>query len=350
MKATGTWVRWLAAAGTLLMLTDVALAAAPMQRTQAPGYYRMMLGDFEVTVLSDGTLPFNVHELLTNITPARLDAALARAFLKEPIDFSVNAFLVNTGSKLALIDTGCGAAYGPGVGHLLQSLRAAGYRPEQVDDIYITHMHGDHIGGLLQDGKAAFPNATVHAAQAEAGYWLSEAQMNAKPAAERDGFKAAMTLFKPYVAAQRFQTFSGNVELLPGIRAVAASGHTPGHTMYLVSSKNESLLLWGDLMHVAAAQFPDPAVTIRFDIDSPRAARARIAAFADAAAKGYLVGGAHLSFPGLGHLRAAGPVSSGASNSKEAAGDAPLVSYAYVPVAYAVPAPPSSAPPSRSSH
>jgi glyoxylase-like metal-dependent hydrolase (beta-lactamase superfamily II) len=107
---------------------------------------------------------------------------------------------------------------------------------------------------------------------------------------------------------------------------VNAFGHTPGHTMYLVTSQNESLLLWGDLMHVAAAQFPNPSVTINFDSDSAAAARVRMKTFADVAAKGYLVGGAHLSFPGLGHLRANGP---------EAPGN--VVSYTYVPVSYGVP-------------
>ena len=324
MRSTSNWIRW--TTGVICaLLGSIALASAPLHKTQAPGYYRVMLGDFEVTVLSDGTLPFNVHTLLTNISPAQLDADLAHAFLKEPVDFSVNAFLINTGSQLVLIDTGTGGSFGPTVGRLLTNLRAAGYQPEQVDDICITHMHGDHIGGLTENGKAAFPNAMVHVSREEVDYWLSEATMNAAPAAQRGSFKMAMTLFKPYVDAKRLRPFSGNVELLPGVRSVNAFGHTPGHTTYLVSSKNENLLLWGDLMHVAAAQFPDPAVTINFDSDSQAAAHQRIQTFADAAAKGYMVGGAHLSFPGLGHLLANGQAASGA------------VSYTYVPLAYAMP-------------
>lgn len=332
MKSTPTSSRWIASLA-LMMLAGTALASAPMQKTQAPGYYRMMLGDFEVTVLSDGALAFNVEGLLTHITPAQLDTALARAFLKEPVDLSVNAFLINTGAKLALIDTGCGSSFGPSVGKLLTNLRAAGYQPEQVDDIFITHMHGDHIGGLTENGKAAFPNATVHGARQEADYWLSEANMNAAPAARKKTFEQVMAIFKPYVAAKRLQLFSGNVELLTGIRSVSAFGHTPGHTMYLVSSKNENLLLWGDLMHVAAAQFPDPAVTINFDSDSPAAARQRIQTFADVAAKDYLVGGAHLSFPGLGNLRAKAAEAKGGS----AGADAAVVGYTYVPLSYSAP-------------
>src|SRR6185437_15279702 len=142
--------RWIVSL-VLTTLTGTALASAPMQKTQSPGFYRTMLGEFEVTVLSDGVLPFKVQGLLTNITPAQLDSDLALAFLKEPVELSVNGFLINTGAKLELIDTGTGGAFGPSVGKLLANLTAAGYRPEQVDDIYITHMHGDHIGGLMKD-------------------------------------------------------------------------------------------------------------------------------------------------------------------------------------------------------
>jgi glyoxylase-like metal-dependent hydrolase (beta-lactamase superfamily II) len=318
-RTQGAWVVTVAFA----LLMGIAAAGAPMPKAQAPGYYRIMLGDFEVTALSDGSVPFNVHELLTNITPTQLDTDLARAFLKEPIEFSVNAFLVNTGTKLVMIDTGTGGAYGPTVGKLISNLEAAGYRPEQVDEIYITHMHGDHIGGLItKDGKAVFPNAIVRAAKAEGDYWLSEAKMKAAPADDTGSFQSAMAALKPYIAARHYQPIGGDVELIPGIRAIAASGHTPGHTVYLVSSKDQNLLLWGDLMHVAAAQFPDPTVTIKFDGDSPAAAVTRQKIFAEATARGYLVGGAHLSFPGLGHLRA------------DESGSGVNRGYSYVPIAY----------------
>ena len=296
-----------------------AQASAPQQKTQAPGYYRLMLGDFEVTALSDGTFPMEASKLLTNITPKQLEGALNRVFLKEPVDASVNAFLINTGSKIVLIDTGAGVLFGPSVGKLLGNLKAAGYQPEQVDEIYITHMHGDHVGGLVLEGKAAFPNAIVRAGQADADFWLSKAKMDAAPKEQKDGFQGAMTSLNPYVAAGRFKPITADGELVPGVGAQAAAGHTPGHTVYVVESKGQKLLLWGDLMHVAAAQFPDPAVTIRFDSDSPAAAAQRKKVFAEAAASGEWVAGAHLSFPGIGHLRASG------------------TGYTYIPANYSVP-------------
>jgi glyoxylase-like metal-dependent hydrolase (beta-lactamase superfamily II) len=294
-----------ALAVTLLFGASVQ-ASAPQLKTQAPGYYRVMLGDFEITALSDGTFAMDVGKLLKNIPPHQLDAALARSFLKDPIETSVNGFLINTGSKLVLIDTGAGTFFGPTLGKLLANLKASGYQPDQVDEIYITHMHGDHIGGLLAGGKPAFAHAIVRAAQQEGDYWLSQAHMDVAPADRKDGFKNAMSALNPYVAAGQFKPFSGDVELIPGIRAVATPGHTPGHTLYVVASRGQKLVLWGDLMHAAAVQFADPSVTIGFDTDSAAAEAQRRKVFADAAAHGDWVAGAHLPFPGIGHLLVAG--------------------------------------------
>ena len=283
-----------------------ARAAAPQEKSQAPGYYRMMLGEFEITALSDGTFPLKVSEVITGIAPKEIDAALARSFLSGTIEESVNGFLINTGSKLVLVDTGAGVYFGPTVGKLLANLKASGYRPDQVDEIYISHMHGDHIGGLVLDGKAVFPKAVVRASQKEADYWLSKANRDAAPKDAQEGFDQAMAALQPYVSTGRFKPFARDATLVPGVRAVAAPGHTPGHTVYLAESKGQTLLLWGDTMHVAALQFPYPSLTDAYDADAAAATAERKKIFAEAAEHGYWVAGAHLSFPGIGHLRSAG--------------------------------------------
>lgn len=304
MSAKHRILKLVAGLAAALLAGGSSLAGAPLQKTQAPGYYRMMLGDWEVTALSDGTFQMPVDKLLIGITPEHLKSALDRAFLSAPVEASVNGFLINTGSKLVLIDTGAGVLFGPTLGKLLANLQAAGFRPEQVDEIYISHMHGDHVGGLVTGGRRAFPNAVVRAASEEAGQWLSQEKMDAAPADARGGFQAAMSSLKPYVDAGMFKTFQGETELVPGIRAVPAHGHTPGHTIYVAEHQGQKLVLWGDLMHVAAVQFDDPSVAIHYDSDATAAIAQRKKVFADAADKGYWVAGAHLPFPGLGHLRA----------------------------------------------
>ncbi|MBV8469613.1 MAG: MBL fold metallo-hydrolase [Burkholderiaceae bacterium] len=293
-------------AGLTAALLPTAHAAAPQVKTTAPGFYRAMLGDFEVTALSDGTVALPVDQLLIHTTPAHIKQVLADNFESSPLETSVNAFLINTGSKLVLVDTGTSHYFGPSLGRLQESLKAAGYQPEQVDEVYITHMHMDHIGGLMAGEARAFPNAIVRADKHDADFWLSQAQMDKAPAERKDSFKNAMAVLDPYVKAGKFLPFNGDTELVPGIKAHASYGHTPGHTTYVIESKGQRLVLWGDLMHVAALQFPEPGISVKFDSDIPAALAQRKAAFGDAAAHGDMVGAAHLPFPGLGHLRKQG--------------------------------------------
>ncbi|WP_375772486.1 MBL fold metallo-hydrolase [Archangium gephyra] len=290
-----------AASGAVLVPTT-AQAAAPQVKAQAPGYYRMMLGDFEITALSDGTLDLPVDKLLTNIKPAQLDKALARAHLKSPVETSVNAYLINTGSQLVLVDSGAGNLYGPTLGKLVANLKAAGYQPEQVDAVLITHMHPDHIGGLMTGDKRTFPNATVHVDKADADFWLNADNMQKAPAEMQPMFQGATAMLTPYATADKLKPFTGDTELVPGIKSLGAHGHTPGHSNYSVESKGQKLVLWGDLVHAAAVQFPEPSVSIQFDTDSKAALAQRKKAFADAAKQGHWVGAAHISFPGLGHV------------------------------------------------
>jgi glyoxylase-like metal-dependent hydrolase (beta-lactamase superfamily II) len=298
----------LASLGLALALATAGLAqaAAPQLKTQAPGYYRMMLGDFEITALSDGTIDLPMDKLLKAPKPDEVAKALKRNYLGVPLETSVNGYLINTGSKLVLIDAGAAGLFGPTLGKLLANLKAAGYQPEQVDEIYITHLHPDHVGGLLADGRAAFPNAVVRLDKHDADFWLSAEQLAKAPDDAKGFFQGAQTSVKPYQDSGRLKPFEGPTELVPGIRAVAAPGHTPGHSFYVVESKGQKLVVWGDIMHAAAVQFPDPSVTIAFDSDSKTAMPQRQKAFADAAKNGYVVAVAHLPFPGLGRLRADG--------------------------------------------
>ena len=241
-------------------------AAAPMAKTGSPGYFRMTLGDFEVTALNDGTIDLPVEKLLKT-SPEKTGKALAASFLASPVETSVNAYLINTGSKLVLIDAGAGGLFGPTSDKLVENLKASGYQPEQVDEIYITHLHGDHIGGVTKSGAALYPNAVLRVDKHEADHWLSQANLDQAPAGAKGGFQGAINSVAPYAAAQRVKTFEGDVELVPGVKTYTTHGHTPGHTSYVVESKGQKLILTGDLIHVGAVQFADPSVTISFDKD-----------------------------------------------------------------------------------
>lgn len=286
------------------MLAGACWAAAPMQKFQAPGFYRLMLGQFEITALHDGTIDLEPGKLLTNTTPQKIKKALDATFQGPVVPASVNGFLINTGDKLILIDSGTGPSgvFGPNLGQLLKNLTASGYRPEQVDEIYLTHLHPDHVGGLLTPSGEAFPNAVIRLDRRELSYWTDSEQAKKAPEGHRSFFPFAEAALKPYKEAGRLKPFDGNVELTPGIQAISAAGHTLGHTVYKVQSEGQRMLVWGDVMHVGAIQFAQPQVTIVFDTDSPMAAKARAKIFAEAAADRAIVAAAHQPFPGLGHL------------------------------------------------
>jgi len=298
---------------------SLAHAAAPMAKFQAPGFYRTTLGEFEVTVLNDGTIDLPVDQILKQ-PAAKTNAALARSFLKSPVETSINAFLINTGSKLVLIDAGAASLFGPTAGKLLANFKASGYKPEQVDEIYISHMHGDHVGGLTANDQRVFPNAVVRAGKLDADHYLSQSNMDKATGDGKEDFRGVMMSLNPYVKAGKFQPIIANSELVPGIKSYFNGGHTPGHITYVVESAGQKLVLLGDLLHVQAVQFENPGVGIAFDTDSKVAIAERREAFAAAAKDGYLIGAPHLSFPALGHVR---------SNGGKG--------YEFVPVNYALP-------------
>lgn len=275
---------------TALMALAIQAPVLSMAADQAPGYYRAKLGDFKVTVLSDGVAPRDVTEILSDAAKARSE--LRANHLHDTLDLSINVFLIDTGKQRILVDTGAGELFGPTSGHLLANMAAAGYKPEQIDAILLTHIHGDHSGGLAIGGKRLFPNAVVYADKREVAHWINQA--------------APKATVGPYVDAGRIKYLPDSGEVLPGITARPVPGHTPGHSAYLVESKGHRMLFWGDTVHVAEVQLAHPEITISYDEHQPQAAVARRKLFDEIAANGVLVAAPHFSFPGVGRLRKEG--------------------------------------------
>jgi glyoxylase-like metal-dependent hydrolase (beta-lactamase superfamily II) len=212
---------------------------------------------------------------------------------------------LNNGKQVILVDAGTGEWWGGGAfGRVGGSLHSAGYTPEQVDLVLITHMHSDHIGGLTTlDGKRVFPNAEVFVAKADNDFWLS-AEIAAKaPKEAQEFFQAAKAISAPYIKAGKWHTFSGSVEITEGIKTVPLSGHTPGHTGYEFSSKGQKILFWGDIIHAPSAQFKHSEVSVVFDIDPAAAVATRENLLPVLADEDVLIAGPHLPFPGLGRLQ-----------------------------------------------
>jgi glyoxylase-like metal-dependent hydrolase (beta-lactamase superfamily II) len=287
---------------------NAALAAAPQHHDQAPGFYRLTVGDLEVTALYDGTGVFDPHWL--NGTKATMDVVV-KALHEDPhaLDVVDMGFLVNTGKQLILIDAGAGPWWGGGVlGRLAGSLRNAGYTPEEVDIVLLTHLHSDHVGGLsTQDGKRVFPNADVYVAKAESEFWLSREIAAKAPKDAQPFFESAQAIATPYIEAAKWHTFSGSERIVDGMQLVPLPGHTPGHTGYEFSSKGQSILFWGDIVHAQRVQLQHPEVTAIFDIDQSAAAATRHQLLSKLARQNVLIATPHTSFfPALGRLRKEG--------------------------------------------
>lgn len=296
----------LAATGAASAMADAPVPAPTKIRQFQAGFLHFKVGDFEVIALSDGTLPIPTDKLLTNVRPGEVAALLADSYQTTEVDASVNAYLVKAGARLVMVDAGTGELYGPSLNKLTASLKGAGYAPEQITDILITHIHTDHTGGLMDGNRMVFPNATLHIERKEVDHWLNPERRAKAPAATKKYFEEAAAKVQPYVDAGKVKTFSGETILFPGIRSIPSPGHTPGHSFYALESKGEKLVFWGDLLHVADVQLPRPDVTIVFDVDPHAAAATRKRAFADALKGRYWVAGDHISFPGVGRLRAEG--------------------------------------------
>src|ERR1700674_1564308 len=305
-----TWMRFaaamLAALASFVAAQNAALAAAPQHHDQAPGFYRLRVGDFEVTALYDGTGVFDPHWL--NGTKATMDGVVT-ALHEDPhmLDVVDTGFLVNTGRQLILVDAGAGTWWGGGrLGRLAGSLRSAGSAPEEVDLVLVTHLHSDHVGGLTtQDGKRVFPNADVYVAKAESDFWLSPEIAAKAPKDEQPFFQSAQAIAAPYIKAGKWHTFSGPEPIVDGMQLVPLPGHTPGHTGYEFSSQGKKILFWGDIMHAQRIQLQHPEVTVVFDTDPAAATRRQL--LPKLASEDVLIAVPHSSFfPPLGHLRKEG--------------------------------------------
>jgi glyoxylase-like metal-dependent hydrolase (beta-lactamase superfamily II) len=294
----------LAAQAGSAVVPNPALAAAPQHHDQVPGFYRMKVGDLEVTALLDGAAVFDLHWL--NGKKVTMDR-VTKALHEDPhlLDVGDTGFLVNTGKQLILVDAGAGTWYGGGaLGRLADSLHSAGYAPDEVDRVLITHLHSDHVGGLTtQDGKRVFPNAEVFVAKAESDFWLSPEIAAKAPKDAQPFFQSAQAIAAPYIKAGKWHTFSGSEPIVEGVQPVSLHGHTPGHTGYEFSSKGQRILFWGDTVHAQIVQLRHPDITVVFDIDHPAAAAMRNQLLPTLAREAVVIAGPHMPFPGLGRLR-----------------------------------------------
>ena len=276
---------------------------APFQVGQAPGYYRFMLGEVEVTLLSDGafTRPL-ADDLVRNATTAQVRDALGAAF--QPRDTLTTPFtttLLNTGERLIMIDAGSGEMGPPGTGHWMGNLQAAGYAPDDVDLIIVSHFHLDHIQGIRDAaGERLFPAAEIAVPEAEWAFWMDDERMKHAPEALRPSFEAARRVFGP--VADEVIRFAGSDEIASGIAPVEAPGHTPGHTAFIVASGGERLLVWSDTTNKPELFVRHPEWHGRFDADPVVAEATRRRLLELAAHERMPVTGYHFPFPALGFI------------------------------------------------
>ena len=275
---------------------------AQVSNQQIPGVYHRRIGDIVVTALSDGYLDGTL-EVLRNVSEEEGHKILADNFRPVPgRRTSVNCFVVRSGGQTALIETGCGNYLQPTGGKLPENLAAAGIDPKEVQAVLLTHMHPDHSAGLtdMTTNQRRFPNAELVVHENEPRHWYDDGAMaKADERGKKLYFQAAREQTSPYHNQMRLFREG---EVFPGIRAVPAHGHTPGHSVFVIESGDESLLIWGDTVHVPEIQTARPEVTIAFDTDPAGAEASRRRIFDMVATDRLLVTGMHLHFPGFSHL------------------------------------------------
>lgn len=278
----------------------------PKAIPQVAPLYRFFVGDIVVTALGDGDFAMPIA-MLPAATQAEADVIHQASFLPtgETFSGSVNSYLIDTGDGLTLIDAGGRDVLQPTMGQLPDTLQAAGMAPDQIDRVVLTHMHPDHIGGIIDlDGAAAFPKATLHVHAADHAFFLDPKMKEAFTPDLSIFFDCAVACAAAY--ADKTQLFAYGDDLGHGLTVIDLAGHSPGHSGFRVSSRGEELLILGDIVHAAALQFARPEWGVAFDADPEAAAASRRRALEAAASERSLIAGMHIPFPGIGRVSKAG--------------------------------------------
>lgn len=256
------------------------------------------VGTFTVTPLRDGLFPLE-PAMIPGADSEAGRALLAQAGLppKGPSPEPVNAFLIRRGARHGLLDAGCGTVFGPGFDRVTAALAAEGLRPDQIETVWLTHLHADHAGGLLTgDGRARFVNAELVLQEREAAYWSDAGARSRAPSAMGLFFDTAQAVLAAY--AGRVRRVAGQAELAPGVSFLPLPGHTPGHAGVLIEEGPERLLIWGDILHSRLLQVPHPDWTVIWDADPAEAIATRRHILDRAASEGLDIAGMHLSSRG----------------------------------------------------
>ena len=273
---------------------------------QAPGFYRYKVGDITLTAINDGFGRRPLEGFVRNAELADVKKAMEAAFLpSDALNITFTTLVLQQGDKLTLIDTGNGDSGAPTSGTWAANFKAAGFDPKNVSTVVFSHFHGDHINGFrLKDGTAMFPNAEVMVPAAEWAFWTDESKASAAPEAKKGAFAAVKRVFAP--VAKDVKQFEPGKEILPGVTAIAAPGHTPGHTVFAVSSGNGKLMIMSDTTNHPALFVRNPEWSAVFDMDGPQAATTRKKLLDMVSAERMQVAFYHAPFPATGHIAKAG--------------------------------------------